>query len=82
MDETTASRVLVVEDDETVTAGLAGRLAGDGHEVRWARTGADARREVATAPPDLVLLDVGLPDAEGIELCVEFRSQLPEQSSS
>lgn len=78
MHQETASRVLVVEDDETVATGLAGMLAGDGHEVRWARTGTDALREVAASAPDLVVLDLGLPDTDGLDLCVELRAQLPD----
>ncbi|HEY0531124.1 MAG TPA: response regulator transcription factor [Actinoplanes sp.] len=67
------SRVLVVEDDESVGAGLVGVLAADGHEVRWARTAADTRRLLAEAVPELVLLDLGLPDGDGLALCGEIR---------
>jgi DNA-binding response OmpR family regulator len=67
------SRVLVVEDDQSVGAGLVGVLAADGHEVRWARTAADTRRLLAEAVPDLVLLDLGLPDGDGLDLCGEIR---------
>ena len=59
-----ASRVLVVEDDASLGAGLVGVLAGEGHEVRWAQNAADARRLLTDAAPDLVLLDLGLPDAD------------------
>jgi DNA-binding response OmpR family regulator len=69
------SRVLVIEDDESVGAGLVGVLAADGHEVRWARTGEDARRLLITGVPDLVLLDLGLPDVDGFELCAELRER-------
>ena len=72
------SRVLVVEDDASLGAALVGVLAGDGHEVRWAQTATDARRLLADAPPDLVLLDLGLPDAEGLEVCVEIRAGYPD----
>jgi len=64
---------LVVEDDQSVGAGLVGVLAADGHEVRWARTAADTRRLLAEAVPDLVLLDLGLPDGDGLDLCGEIR---------
>jgi DNA-binding response OmpR family regulator len=69
------SRVLVIEDDESVGAGLVGVLAADGHEVRWARTGEDARRLLAGGVLDLVLLDLGLPDVDGLELCAELRER-------
>jgi DNA-binding response OmpR family regulator len=64
---------LVVEDDESVGAGLVGVLAADGHEVRWARTAGDTRRLMAEAVPDLVLLDLGLPDGDGLVMCGEIR---------
>ena len=70
------ARILVIEDDETVGAGLAGVLAADSHEVGWARSAEDARRRLAGA--DLVLLDLGLPDADGLELCTEIRERFPE----
>lgn len=58
-------------------AALAGVLAGDGHEVRWAQTAADARALLADAESDLILLDLGLPDADGFDMCAEIRSQHP-----
>jgi DNA-binding response OmpR family regulator len=70
--------VLVVEDDESVGSGLVGVLAGDGQEVRWAQRAADARRLLADAVPDLVLLDLGLPDADGLDLCREIRDAHPD----
>ncbi|GAB1646428.1 response regulator transcription factor [Krasilnikovia sp. MM14-A1259] len=69
------SKVLVVEDDPGVGSGLAGILAADGHEVRWAHTAADAHRLIADRVPDLILLDLGLPDADGLELCGKIREQ-------
>ena len=72
------ARLLVVEDDPSLGAGLVGVLAADGHEVRWAQSGAEARRLVAEAVPDVVLLDLGLPDVDGLELCDEVRSAYPD----
>ncbi|MBU2667971.1 response regulator transcription factor [Actinoplanes bogorensis] len=69
------TRVLVVEDDASVGAGLVGVLAADGHEVRWARTGARARAALAEAVPDLILLDLGLPDEDGLALCAAVRER-------
>jgi DNA-binding response OmpR family regulator len=68
-------RVLVVEDDQTVGTGLAGILAADGHEVRWARTAADADRLIDDRVPDLIVLDLGLPDGDGLELCGTIRQR-------
>jgi DNA-binding response OmpR family regulator len=72
------SRILLVEDDESLGAGLVGVLAADGYEVRWAQTGADARRLLGDAAPDLVLLDLGLPDVDGLVLCAEIREHHAE----
>jgi len=44
----------------------------------WAATGADALRQAHDAAPDLVLLDLGLPDGDGVEVCREIRSTQPD----
>jgi DNA-binding response OmpR family regulator len=69
------SRVLVVEDDPTLGAGLVGLLAGAGYEVRWAKDASDCRLLLASAGCDLVLLDLGLPDGDGVDLCQEIRAR-------
>src|SRR5689334_16042628 len=56
-------RVLVVEDDESLGAGLVALLAANGHEVRWARTAQEARAQLDEGAPDLILLDLVLPEA-------------------
>jgi DNA-binding response OmpR family regulator len=71
----TTSRIVVVEDDVSLGAGLVAVLAAEGHDVRWAQTAADARRLFSESVPDLVLLDVGLPDEDGLTLCRELREQ-------
>ncbi len=73
-DPIAGSAVLVVEDDRSLGAGVVGLLAGDGHSVRWAQDGASARLMAAEEHFDLVLLDLGLPDADGLDLCAELRS--------
>jgi DNA-binding response OmpR family regulator len=69
----TPPRVLVVEDDSAVGQGLVGLLAADGYDVVWAQRGEQARRLVSTGPVDLVLLDLGLPDMRGLDLCRDLR---------
>ncbi len=66
-------RVLLVEDDDTIASPLVRGLERDGFAVAHAETGADARRAFAATPPDVVLLDLGLPDVDGFELCREIR---------
>jgi DNA-binding response OmpR family regulator len=76
-------RVLVVEDDESLGAGLVALLAANGHEVRWARTAQEARAQLGEGTPDLILLDLVLPDAGGpelgaeggLELCAQIRER-------
>jgi DNA-binding response OmpR family regulator len=65
-------RVLLVEDDARVAAALETALRQHGHEVHRAATGAAA---LQAAPVDLVLLDLGLPDRDGIEVCRELRAR-------
>lgn len=75
--DASGSRVVVVEDDPVLGAGLVGLLAGDGHEVRWSRSAQETDRLLAEAVPDLVLLDLGLPDEDGLVLCERIRLQHP-----
>jgi DNA-binding response OmpR family regulator len=69
--------LLVVEDDETIGAALCERLSGQGHRVAWSRSGRAALREAAVLDFDLVLLDLGLPDLDGIEVCRQLRGGAP-----
>ena len=67
-------RILLVEDDAALARGIA--LALDAHErtVTAAQTAAEARRAVAAERFDLVLLDINLPDASGLELLCDWRA--------
>jgi DNA-binding response OmpR family regulator len=73
-DNGSGARVLVVEDDESLGAGLVATLAGAAYEVRWARDSAQARAQLASGPADLVLLDLGLPDGDGLDVCRDLRA--------
>jgi len=66
-------RVLLVEDDLTIASPLVRGLERDGFAVDHAETGAAAQAALATTPPDVVLLDLGLPDIDGFELCRTLR---------
>ena len=70
-------RLLLVEDDETIGAALRRRLHGDGHEVVWVWAGRAGLREAAARDFDLVLLDLGLPDLDGVEVCRQLRAAVP-----
>ena len=68
------SRVLLVEDDESVAWGLTMLLEAEGIEVAVARTGAAAIGMLASGRPDAVVLDVGLPDIDGVDLFRRIRA--------
>jgi two-component system response regulator MprA len=67
-------RLLVVEDDPQVRAMLARALGYEGFDVTTAATGAAAMAELRTADPELMLLDLLLPDDDGIEVCRRLRA--------
>ncbi|HET9257809.1 MAG TPA: response regulator transcription factor [Pseudonocardiaceae bacterium] len=71
------SRLLVVEDDETIGSVLESSLRAHGHQVGWYRTGRDALSAAEEADFDLVLLDLGLPDLDGVEVCRQLRASSP-----
>ena len=63
-----AARILVVDDEESITQLLSTALRYEGFDVQTAATGREALREVESFRPDLVLLDVMLPDLDGFEV--------------
>jgi phosphate regulon transcriptional regulator PhoB len=69
-----ASRVLVVEDEPDIRDLLAFHLERDGYQVTRATTGPDALRQLRAAPPDLVILDLMLPELDGLEVCRRLRA--------
>ena len=71
------TRVLVVEDDDAIGALLQTSLRSHGYEVSWHRTGHGALRGARAENPDLVLLDLGLPDLDGLEVCRQLRVTQP-----
>jgi DNA-binding response OmpR family regulator len=73
-----SANVLFVEDDLTIGRVLASTLSTAGHQTRWVTTGAEALAAAVAGSVDLVLLDLGLPDMDGIEICGRLREVLPE----
>jgi DNA-binding response OmpR family regulator len=69
--------VLVVEDDRVIADGLVQELTGHGYAARLARTGQQALDLAHGTPPDAVLLDLGLPDLDGVHVCRSLRRSLP-----
>ncbi|HVW42638.1 MAG TPA: response regulator transcription factor [Amycolatopsis sp.] len=68
------SRLLVVEDDATIGGVLESSLRRHGYQVRWERTGTGGLAAASAEDFDLVLLDLGLPDLDGIEVCRRIRA--------
>ncbi len=68
-----AKLILVVEDEPSIADTITYCLSTEGFQCRWCATGAEARAEVERKPPDLIVLDVGLPDCNGFEWCKSIR---------
>jgi two-component system KDP operon response regulator KdpE len=68
-----ASRVLVVDDEPNIIATMAALLRAQGYEVLPAMTARAALETVEREKPDLLILDLGLPDIDGVEVCRRVR---------
>jgi DNA-binding response OmpR family regulator len=71
----TGGRVLVVEDDEDIADVLRRSLRSEGYDVRTSADGVEALDAAAAFLPDLVVLDLGLPRLDGVEVCRRLRSE-------
>ncbi|MFK4036411.1 response regulator transcription factor [Nonomuraea wenchangensis] len=71
------TRILVVEDDPTVSEVVARYLERDGHEVECVGDGAEALRRALAHPPDLMVLDLMLPRLDGLQVCRRLRERWP-----
>lgn len=72
-------RVLIVDDNADAADSLCALLQMSGHEVKSVYRGADALREMLVFHPDVVLLDIGLPDLDGYEIARRARASLGER---
>ncbi len=68
-------RILLVDDEVAIQRAIGPLLRSRGYDVEVAGTGADALRVVDAHPPDLIVLDLGLPDIEGTEVCRRIRAR-------
>jgi two-component system, OmpR family, KDP operon response regulator KdpE len=68
-------RILLVDDEVAIQRAVGPLLRSRGYEVDVAATGADALERFAQMPPDLIVLDLGLPDLEGTEVCRRVRAK-------
>lgn len=69
-------KILVVDDETPIRRLLRVGLSAEGYTIVDATSAKDAREKVKTEQPDLILLDLGLPDMQGHELLAEWRSEL------
>ncbi|HEY9461742.1 MAG TPA: response regulator transcription factor [Vicinamibacterales bacterium] len=68
-----SQRILIVDDEPNILATVAPLLRSNGYEVASAMTGHAALETVDREKPDLIVLDLGLPDLDGIEVCRQMR---------
>ena len=73
MGSSTAASILVVEDDEEIAELMRDFLEAEGFQVEHAASGRETSEQLARRRPDLVLLDVMLPDESGFEICRRLR---------
>jgi two-component system KDP operon response regulator KdpE len=73
------ARILLVDDDDALLRALRIALGARGHEVVLARTATEGVAQASLTAPDVVVLDLGLPDLDGVEVCRRIRqwSQVP-----
>jgi two-component system KDP operon response regulator KdpE len=69
-----AARILVVDDERAIRRALSAALEARGYRADLAMDGQSALAQAASAAPDLVILDLGLPDIDGIEVCRRIRT--------
>ncbi len=71
-------KIVIIDDERTVQATLAAVLGRHGFAVETAPNAAQGREKIAASKPDLVLLDLGLPDADGLEMLKELKAAQPD----
>ena len=70
-------KIVVIDDERTIQATLTAVLGRNGFSVECAPNAAQGRRKIIEIKPDLVLLDLGLPDADGLEVLKEIKADHP-----
>jgi DNA-binding response OmpR family regulator len=71
----TGERILIVEDERAVARGLEYGLRQEGFETLWAASGRQALDLARSADPQLILLDIRLPDISGFDVCRQLRAE-------
>jgi DNA-binding response OmpR family regulator len=73
-----SATILLVEDDAACAANIVRALSERGHTVWHAETGADARAMLKQGQPDLIVLDLTLPDVDGLVFCTSLKTEAPD----
>ena len=68
-------KILIIEDEENLVKGLKLNLADEGYDVDWASDGLEGLRKGLEETPDLIILDIMLPEKDGFEVCRELRQK-------
>jgi DNA-binding NtrC family response regulator len=74
----TGKTIVIIDDERTIQATLSAVLQRHDYTVHVGPTAAQGKKKVAETKPDLVLLDLGLPDAEGLDVLRELKAEHPE----
>lgn len=69
-----ASMVMILEDDKNISDLLRDRLDEEGYKVKVALTGADAILQLRSKSPDIITLDIQLPDSNGLKILEELKA--------
>ncbi len=67
--------LLLIEDEPAIAKGLVYGLKGEGYAVLWAANGKQGLDEIKQKPPDLLILDIRLPDMNGFDICRNLRAE-------
>ncbi|TAJ32216.1 MAG: sigma-54-dependent Fis family transcriptional regulator [Nitrospirae bacterium] len=72
-----AESILIVDDEPAILSSVSKILEDEGYQVTLAKSGTEALKLIATDPPDLVLLDIWMPDLDGLETLKRAKAQAP-----
>jgi two-component system alkaline phosphatase synthesis response regulator PhoP len=68
-------RILIIEDEQDLIKGLKMNLSDEGFDVDWAFNGKEGLRKAIEEVPDLIILDIMLPEMDGLEVCRKIRQK-------
>jgi two-component system response regulator AtoC len=72
------SRILVIDDDKALCRSLEIQLHEEGHEVAWSNTAEEGLAQARAAEPEMIFLDLTLPDRDGLEVLKDLRQSVPQ----